>query len=823
MSAEHKNHRIGECRWRGRRACEVWFLVCCGLLGLSHFLVAAEPDLSKLPKPLATKIDFDKDIKPILEQNCFRCHGPERPKSHLRLDSRESALKGGDNGVDILPGDGTHSPLIHYVARLVADMEMPPVGKGDPLTPEQVATLRAWIDQGVVWGATNQINAFAFSASPTLRWISVQGDKQRFREIEGMREGFGGGVEHFNLEQQIAPDTKISAEGRVLFPDRDVQLKLGMDKKDVGFVHAGFEQWRRYYDDTGGYYRGAPVTSFNLNQDLQLDIGRAWIDFGLTRPDLPQMVVGYEYQFRDGGKATLDWGAVSSPGLANNIYPAFKDIHEHVHVAKLDITHTLYDWHLEDSARVEIYENSTMQQERPSYSLGGPEINLQTRERASHVQGMNAIRAERQIEDWWLFTAGYLYSRLDGDTSFNQQTVNPIGVPMPGQFWSSDLLALRRDSHIVSAGSLFLPIDWLSASVGVQSEWTHQEGSGRVNLDQDDPTLIAPFTQLHTTVRSDLDDQKVSESLLLRMSRIPHTILFAEGRFSQDRIGQFEQDLPLPGYSPDDHANFLRDTDYFNDLREFRAGFDTSPWSRVSFNAHYKRRTSDSDYDNRLDLMFTNQPAIREDGVPNPGYSAFIRHRGIDTDETQAKLVFRPNSWLKTTLTYQLVSTEYTTVTDPVPGGGTPSGLTAGKYDAHVYGLMLTVMPFQRCYFNGTFTYSDSRTWTAHNDDPSLVPYKGNVYNVMASMNYALDENTSLQTAYLFSKSEYGENNISDGLPLGLDYTRHGLSVGLTRKINRSLTANWRYAFYQYWEPTSGGANNYTAHGVFATLVMRWP
>ena len=66
--------------------------------------------------------------------------GRKNPKSHFRLDNRESALKGGDeNTNDIVPGDSSKSLLINYVARQVPDMEMPPVGKGDPLTSQQIS------------------------------------------------------------------------------------------------------------------------------------------------------------------------------------------------------------------------------------------------------------------------------------------------------------------------------------------------------------------------------------------------------------------------------------------------------------------------------------------------------------------------------------------------------------------------------------------------------------------------------------------------------------------------------------------------------------
>ena len=89
--------------------CIIAFAVCA----------RAGVDESKLPPPAAAAVEFERDIKPILETTCWRCHGPERPKSHFRLDNRESALKGGDNGIDIIPGNSAKSPLIHNIARLV--------------------------------------------------------------------------------------------------------------------------------------------------------------------------------------------------------------------------------------------------------------------------------------------------------------------------------------------------------------------------------------------------------------------------------------------------------------------------------------------------------------------------------------------------------------------------------------------------------------------------------------------------------------------------------------------------------------------------------
>ncbi|GDY22334.1 hypothetical protein LBMAG56_36810 [Verrucomicrobiota bacterium] len=110
---------------------------------------AGKPDLSKIP-PASTKkgVTYDKDIKAIFDASCFKCHGAEKQKGKLRLDSLAAALKGGENGKSILPGKSAESPLVQSVARLVEDDAMPPADKGKPLTKEQIGLIRAWIDQG---------------------------------------------------------------------------------------------------------------------------------------------------------------------------------------------------------------------------------------------------------------------------------------------------------------------------------------------------------------------------------------------------------------------------------------------------------------------------------------------------------------------------------------------------------------------------------------------------------------------------------------------------------------------------------------------------
>ncbi len=786
-------------------------------------LIAAETpvDLSQLPRTSPVQIQFERDIQPILEKNCLRCHGPERPKSHFRLDNRESALKGGENGKDIIPGDSTHSPLIHYVAQLVPDMEMPPVSKGEPLTDDQVGLLRAWIDQGASWGISNLLPQLAFSTTTSLRWIAVKGNQSKFREIEGTKSGMGGGVDNFFMSEQIKPDEKFTAEGRVLWPDNDVQLKLALEKTDQGFVRGGFEVWRKYYDDTGGYYQPFPQPSFSLNRDLYLDIGRAWVDFGLTRPGLPQIVLGYEYQFKQGNKSLLTWGDVNGPN-GKNIYPAAEDINEYTHIVKLDVTHDISDWHIENNARLEFYNLETVSdtvKNQLTYTNRFATVpptagTVRTHEEADHVQGQNTIHLERQITDSIFVSAGYLYSKLDGDAAFNQTTLDAEGTPTDGLFWYSDEITLKRETHSFSVSGLTRPFEGLNISVGVQPEWIHQEGFGIMHYDEGDPSFLPSGFGLTTNhLTSDLNTQDVAEEVSTRFTRLPWTVLFAEARLSQEHIGQSESQTGDEAAFQD--LGFSRDTDFSNNQQDYRAGFNTSPWRIVSLSSDFRNEISDSAYHNNQ-----KSASIAE------GYSAFITGRRLDTDQAQAKLSLRPANWLKTSLTYQHVTTDYHTSTQPEvlntiqisPGGQ----ILAGRYTADVYGINASFAPFRRFYISGSFTYSDSTMDTAQNGDPSVVPYDGHVYSAMVSANFAIDKLTDVNAAYSFSQAAYGQNNVADGLPLGLDYTRHSVMAAVTRKLTKTVTTTLRYSFAQYSEPNTGGGENYTAHGVFATVAVKW-
>lgn len=99
----------------------------------------------------AQPVDFGHDIEPIFRSRCYGCHGPQQQMSGLRLDLADAALAGGVSGPVVVAGKSGDSKLIQRVSSDKKGFHMPPVGA--PLTVQQIASLREWIDQGAKWPA----------------------------------------------------------------------------------------------------------------------------------------------------------------------------------------------------------------------------------------------------------------------------------------------------------------------------------------------------------------------------------------------------------------------------------------------------------------------------------------------------------------------------------------------------------------------------------------------------------------------------------------------------------------------------------------------
>jgi mono/diheme cytochrome c family protein len=144
FSSERIDMRVRAWRWLA----SFWAL---GLVMSSSVSLAAEPATSRL-----SKVDYNREVRPILAKNCFACHGQDEAKraKGLRLDRRESAVKPLKSGeTAIVPGDPDSSELILKVTDEDETLRMPPKKSGNRLTSAEVEILRRWIEQGAEYRA----------------------------------------------------------------------------------------------------------------------------------------------------------------------------------------------------------------------------------------------------------------------------------------------------------------------------------------------------------------------------------------------------------------------------------------------------------------------------------------------------------------------------------------------------------------------------------------------------------------------------------------------------------------------------------------------
>jgi hypothetical protein len=126
-----------------------WFIVGLALLRT----LTGMPNLRAADRPLPQVVDFNRDIRPILSDNCYRCHGPDKNqrKAHLRLDTREGLFSSHDDIHIVASGKPRQSEFFRRITATDKSERMPDPKSGKSLTPRQIALIQKWIEQGAAW------------------------------------------------------------------------------------------------------------------------------------------------------------------------------------------------------------------------------------------------------------------------------------------------------------------------------------------------------------------------------------------------------------------------------------------------------------------------------------------------------------------------------------------------------------------------------------------------------------------------------------------------------------------------------------------------
>lgn len=244
--------------------------------------------LSGLAQGQDEKIDFEKQIWPILERSCVECHKApfeengrtKKPKAGLRMDGAWAIKMGSENGKVLVPGNADDSEL-WWRTDLPEDDDdfMPPTGKADPLSAEEKALFKKWIDQGADFGE------WMGSLEGKPKEVSNSGDKMPVSEIQEVYKALSEGLE---APKEEAWKNVTAAGGRVMplaagSPLLSIDFRLVREEADdakIGSISAV----------------GNHVAQLDLSKTAVTDAGLAPIsDLGrLVKLDLSQTSVSDE-------------------------------------------------------------------------------------------------------------------------------------------------------------------------------------------------------------------------------------------------------------------------------------------------------------------------------------------------------------------------------------------------------------------------------------------------------------------------------------------------------------------------------------------------
>jgi hypothetical protein len=236
------------------------------------------------------EVRFNRDVRPILSNNCYYCHGPD-PKhreADLRLDTSEGAL-----AMAIVPGKPDESPLIERVTSHSDDERMPPpASKKGPLTREQIATLRRWIEQGAKYEGHWAFLPLTKSEPPPVQneaWVQTPIDRFILARLEQSGIAPSPEAEAATLIRRLSLDLtgllpspeEVQEFGRAFSEDRDAAYAALVEKL-LASPHYG-ERWGRHWLDQARY---ADSSGYSIDSERAMWPYRDWVIQALN-DDLP--------------------------------------------------------------------------------------------------------------------------------------------------------------------------------------------------------------------------------------------------------------------------------------------------------------------------------------------------------------------------------------------------------------------------------------------------------------------------------------------------------------------------------------------------------
>lgn len=629
---------------------------------------------------------------------------------------------------------------------------------------------------------------YSLTIAPMVRYIDVDGNEALFESHYWMPDGWSGGIDDFIYERRTDDGRYIRVDGQAIAGEHDYELIIKMYDADGGLLEIGATNFRKYGDEAGWYTSAGPANgAYVRDEDLALDIGRAWIAWTLMATDNLALTIGYEYAYKKGSKYSTVYGETSTGGT-KMIYPSYKDVREDAHTISLELDYTgdglnvvnqlVYQKFEGDWTRIDVVPPGPNGQTYPTGHL--------YQEIYEHDQITYALAIDKWLNDWALLGLGYMYLWQEGELTLDMDTVE-LEVPGTSRSHSPytvEPFDIDEYSHVGNLSLMLAPNAMVQVIASLEAEF------GKKTMDGDYISVDTggggpPSTSTPSFTASDRLYQGLEESFELRLKVIPRSVLYARATFEQSRWEVQEHDEP---------GGWMRDTDTDRDSQKYRIGFNSRPMRGVSLNLYVQKTYKQDDYTHDID----------PDGG---GYSAFIQQQEYEAEEFGARLTLQHTNWLQTNYKYTLIHAETETQTEL-------STLSADSmdYDAHIVTVGFTLTPNDRVTLSSMVNYQQIRTALPAWYNPAVEDYQPETWLFVNNASFALGEATTLTLGYEYMVTD--EDQDGTVFRSGYNYEQHAAKVGISHWFTDDIEGYISYAYYANQDFDRGSAGDYQAQAI---------
>lgn len=643
----------------------------------------------------------------------------------------------------------------------------------------------------------------------------ISRDGGAFSARHQMSRRVAGGIEDFHWEQSVGKDGLFELNGHGIYDENNYGVDLKYADPNKGYLKAGFEQFRTWSDDSGGYFPGGTNRWFELNRDLTVDRGHIWFEAGLTLPDAPQISFRYDHEYRDGEKASTVWGdslVAATPGVypvtgaTRNFVPAFLGVDERRDTFALKLKHHIgkTDFTIGGSYTRNEFDNARYIPRCPGESTAQRYV---TEHQKQQEDVFNAHGyTETRFNDRTKLTLGGSFTTLS--TEIGGSRIYGTQYDAPLRSWAtlqnSDsgyynvMGGASIDQYVANINLMITPLTNLVIVPSLRIEKENVNGLASYRGTRVSSGLFSTngYTTLNTAARDPLE---VTEAIEARYTGIKNLALYARAEVSQASEDRMESAITTSLINPALTTNTPSNSNWERLGQKYTVGANWFVMPRVNMGGQYYYKVSQNEWTS----------------------GANKTTQDYTTHDLNYRLTVRPTSDLSFVSRYDF---QLSTVDHKV--SALPE-VEASEFAAHILSQSINWTPTPRLYLQLNASYAWDAGISTRADGAygvtNFVPSLENGYFTgSATMGYALDEVSDLTLQYNYYHADNYENNYLWTQPYGASAEEHGITATISRQLNKRTTVSIKYGYFTANDETSGGNNDYDAHMLFGTVQYRF-